>query len=815
MVSLRTASPSADGVRPGLDLDIRLVPPPPASGRPEQTAVGYVLVGGSGKHVGEEMYLQCDGRLPDKTFLAAFDSDPDPCRLPPETVVTLTVPGADLLVERRENWPSIDKALPAGYKAGRVFRGSMLKRPVTACLVLPFHARRLRQELAARFVVPMLSVTGHGDTRLRGGRCRVVLHLIGSLGGGFGSATKDLLPALLRDLFREVHEGIIVEIIWHVFTSNVHRGVLPMEWQGSRADANAFAALLEFEAGFHDPARVPWELLGVQPFSRPLIDQVRVYDLANEQGEVLDVSDVYSMVATTLLTQSLAVLSDTLGRDDANDGVDAGLSPQENASAPYGSTTAHRLIFPAEKVARFVVLDGLRRVAQVAWAAPRLPGPDRDRLAREHFQTSGLPGLAARLAAALPLPVPEVATPAGAEEWETAPAALLQARHDHDARVAALEPRAVELVEACVADMVRAVHCSFQEMLALPSRHTPHDVAAVFDEVLAGANRLLSEAQAGLARLDLPALGERFERALAGLREAQVRPAWFKRRKLRLAHLQAANDLAAYARAGHRALLLRTAVAALGRVREALTRLPDRARQSAQAGQAALRALEVRAREARDRIGQHQIFVREAVDAAWAEERVAEFFAGTDWARWADELFGPALVRLRTPEEVEEFLNDAAACAVEEVVRPKLAGFHVASEEMLGQAAAWLREVADRAAPQFSYDPVKCGEQCQTYFAQLLAVGSRAAADRLLKECKNVKAEVVVTGDPHQIVYTAHRRLVPLCGAINNLPSLERAYRYWVARAAADPQAEVHSNRAYAEMDKEGLIAQMCGRAGA
>jgi hypothetical protein len=814
MVSLRSSSLLGDGrLQAGLDLGIHLSLAPAPFVRPEQRSVGWIFVGGSGKNVGRELLAQCDGRLPDKTFAVAIDSDPDPCGLPPEMVLTLTLPQANLLVERRKDWPSIDRALPASYRAGCVSRGSSMKRPLTASIVLLFYDPLLREELAARFVRPMLAAGGPGDSRLRGGRCRVVIHLVSSLSGGFGSATLNAIPALVRHLFREVHERILVEVVWHAFTSNVHRDVLPMLWQKSRADANAFAALLEFEASYHDSAHVPWESLRIEPFSGPLIDQVKIYDRANEQGGLLpDVRDMYSMVAAALLTESLAALNDTLGRDAANVDVEAGLSAQENASAPYGSTVAHRLIFPAEKVARFAVLEGLRKVTHSALAAPRLHGSDLGKLVRECFQASGLPGFAGRLANELRLPTPQVPTPASPEEWETAAETLLQARHDHDGRLAALEPRAVDLVDRCGTETKRALQESFQELLATPSRHTPHDVAAVFDEILVGANKLLEQAQTALGSLDLPALAARFERSLAGLREVQARPLWFKRRKLRLAHLQAANDLAAYARAGHRVLLLRATADALGRVRPALQALPDRARKTCQAGQAALRALEGLARAACDRIGQHQIFVREAVDGTWAEECVKQLFAGTDWARWADDLFGKALARLASRKEVEDYLNGEASRAVEEVVRPKLAGFHVTSEEMLGQAVAWLHEVADRAAPHFSFDPVKCGEHGQTYFAQLLAVGSRAAAERLLEEFPTLKVEVVETGDPHQIVFTAQRRLVPLHAAINNLRSLERAYRYWVARTADNPQAEVHSNRKYTEMDREGLIANMLGR---
>jgi hypothetical protein len=813
MVSQVTNSIPA-GVQPGtfFDLGIRLSQGPSPLVRAEQTAVGWVFVGGSGKNVGREMLVQCDGRLPEKMFAVAIDSDPDPCGLPPEMVLTLTLPQADLLVEGRKKWPSIDRALPAAYQAGSVSRGSMMKRLVTGGLILPCYRRLLQEELTARFVRPMLALGGPGEGRVHGGRRRVVFNLVGSLSGGFGSATLDAVPALLRDLFRQVHEGILVEIVWHVFTSNVHRGVLPMEWQKSRADANAFAALLEFEAGYHDPGRVPWASLGVEPFRGPLINQVKIYDLANEQGGLLpDVRDMYSMVATALLTESLAVLHNTFGRDAAND-VEAGLSAQENASAPYGSTVAYRLTFPAEKLARFAALEGVRRLTHAAFAGPRLQGPDRDRLVRERFQASGLPGLAGRLANELRPAAPQVPAPASPEEWETAAETLLQARHDHEARLAALEPRAAELVESCSADVQRALQASFRELLAAPSRHTPHDVAAVFDEVLAGTDKLLEQAQSALARIDLPPLAERFERSLAALREVQAGRLWFKRRKLRLAHLRAANDLAVHARAGHKALLLRATAATLGRVRPALQQLPERARRACQAGEAALRTLDGLARAARDGIGRHQIFLREAVDGAWAEECVRQMFAAIDWPHWADELFGKALPRLASRRDLEEFLNGEAARAVEEVVRPKLAGYHLTSEEMLAQATAWLREVAERSAPQFSFHEVKCGEHAQTYFAQFLAVGSRAAAERLLKEFPTLKVEVVETGDAHQIVYAAQRRLVPLHAAVNNLPSLEREYRYWVARTADNPQAEVHSNRAYAEGERAGLIANMLGR---
>ena len=608
-------------VRPNtIDLGIRLSQPLNSSGQAEQTCVGVVLGGGSGKNVLNAMLEQCDGRLPEKMFVAAIDSDPDPCGLPTELFIPLTVPQADLLVQRRQHWPSIDLSVPDSYKPGDITRGSKQKRMVTAGVVLPFYRELLRNQLTARFVRPMLAIGGVGDNCLRGGRCRVVIHLVGSLGGGFGSAIKDEIPALLRDLFRQRHEGVIVHIVWHVFTSNVHRDVLPMTWQKCRADANAFSSLLEFEAGYLDPSSLPWKSLGMAPLNGPLINQVFLYDVTNEQGGLLpDVSHMYSMLATVLLTESLTVLNDTRNRDAANiDDIETGLSAQENSSAPYGSTVAYRLIFPSAKIKRFAVLFGLHSLAHTIYAAPRLPGPERDKLVRERFQASGLPGLSGRLATELRLPTPEVPPPLASEEWGIAAEALLQARHDHDVRLAALEPRAVEFAQVCGDEIKRTLQQSFHELLAVPSRHTPHDVAIICDEMLAGSDKLIHQTQSELARLDLPALAEQFERSVLLLREVQTRRTWwFQRRSWCLAQFQAATNLAVYARAGHKALLLRTAAETLSQVRSLLQGLPDHARKTCQAGQAALRILEQLAREARERIGQHQIFVREAVNGAW------------------------------------------------------------------------------------------------------------------------------------------------------------------------------------------------------
>jgi hypothetical protein len=145
-------------------------------------------------------------------------------------------------------------------------------------------------------------------------------------------------------------------------------------------------------------------------------------------------------------------------------------------------------------------------------------------------------------------------------------------------------------------------------------------VATVFDALLAGLHALLEQTQSELARLDVPALADRYERSLTGLRETLARPLWFKKRKLRLAQLQAANDLAAYARAGHKVLLLRARADVLGRVRPALLALPDRAH------------LEGAGRELLDEA--RRSFV----------PPLASDVAGVPFAavrRWVEDLFGP------------------------------------------------------------------------------------------------------------------------------------------------------------------------------
>ena len=814
---IRTHSfPDNHNGRPAaLDLGVRLGHAEAGSAGAEQVSIAVVFVGGSGKRVFREMLRQGEGRLPDRTFAFAIDSDPDLCGLAPERVVTLTLPEADGLVERRREWPSIDRSLPARYKAGRVDRGSMMKRLVTGGIVLPYYRRRLRDEIYQRLVAPLLDVRGHADGRPDGGRRLVAVWLVGSLGGGFGSGTKDEVPALIRDEFRRAHASIKVEVTWHVFTSNVHRNVLPMDWQRSRADANCLAALLEFEAGYHDPSRVPWAALGVQPFTAPLIDRVKVYDLANERGGLLvQVEDMYSMVATALLTESLAALSDNLDGKKANE--ESGLSPQENASAPYGSAVAHRLVFPAAKAVRYFVLEGERRLARAAFAGRRLQGGERDAAARERYQASGLPGVGLRLANELKLALPDLPGPARGE-LEALPAMVQSARKDFEQRaLPRLERRAAELVEAVGAEVAGRLRSAFKEMSASPSKYAPADTDAVFDGALGMADEQLARAQAELGQIDLPALAGRFERSLALLREAaELRP-WFGRlHKVRKAHREAVNDFAAYAGACHRGILLRAAVGVLGRVRPTLLRLTEQARATAEAGQAALAVLDRLAGEARDQIGLRRVFVHEIVDAAWAEAFAGQLFAGTDWGRWADEVFGKEMARLQSRADLEGFLNGACARAVEEAVRPKVAKLHVSSDELMPAAARWLRQVVERAAPQFGFHEAKCGEQCQTSFDALLAAGTKEEAARLLRDLPHRAVRVIETGDPHQIIYTAQRSLVPLHAAVNNLDALEAAYRHWVEVTATNPQAEVHSNRVYGEMDLLGLYKNGSGRDGA
>jgi hypothetical protein len=794
-------------------LGIKLAAPPHLNGEAEQIQIANLAVGGSGKIVLANMLVQCDGAFPRNTFAVAIDSDPDLCGLPPEMVITLTVPDANTLVERRKEWPSIDGALPDAYRAGRVMRGSMMKRPVTAGVLLPYYRRRLRDELRRRFVQPMLDLCGPGDEHLCGRRSRILINLISSLGGGFGSGCKDEIPAILRDLFRRVHSGIVVEIVWHAFAPSVHRDVLPMEWQKSRVEANGFASLLEFEIGYHDPSRLPWETMDVRPFNTPLIDRVRLYDLANEQGASLGRAEaIYGMVATALLTESLRALNDRIGGGDAN--IEGGLSTQENATAPYGSTVAYRLLFPSAKIARFASLWALDRLVAEGVTASRMLGPERTRLATERAQASGLLSVSARVASELKVALPEVSPLGGKEEWEPAVEVLQATRRDFEQiKLIRAERRAAELVEPLAGEWIGRFTSLHRELLAAPSRHTCRDLVAVWDGLLETVDGLLARTQNDLAKIDLAALAGQYDRALALLREVLLASIWFfKARKVRQAHLQASNALRSWAAGCVRAMHLRTTSDILGRLRPVIVAQREQLQKTVQAGVTAAGVLEALIPEARQHIGQDEVFIREAVNGAWAEARLPELFAGVDWKRWADELFHEVLPSLHHKAALESFLNGACADAVEAVVRPRLDRYHITSEEMLPAAIDWLGEVLERAKPHFSFVDTRCGEAGQTYYAELLAAGTREAGDRLRRAFTTRELALVETGDPRQIVFTAQRRLAPPHAAVNSLEDMERAYRAWVAMTADNPEAEVHSTRVYIDMDREPVIQRMLGR---
>ena len=55
---------------------------------------------------------------------------------------------------------------------------------------------------------------------------------------------------------------------------------------------------------------------------------------------------------------------------------------------------------------------------------------------------------------------------------------------------------------------------------------------------------------------------------------------------------------------------------------------------------------------------------------------------------------------------------------------------------------------------------------------------------------------------------------MPLHAAINGLADMERAYRHWVALTEQNPEAEVHSNRVYIEMERDEVCRRMLGQRG-
>jgi hypothetical protein len=59
--------------------------------------------------------------------------------------------------------------------------------------------------------------------------------------------------------------------------------------------------------------------------------------------------------------------------------------------------------------------------------------------------------------------------------------------------------------------------------------------------------------------------------------------------------------------------------------------------------------------------------------------------------------------------------------------------------------------------------------------------------------------EIIETGDPYQIVFTAQRRLIPTHATISNLAELEKEYNRWVKYADGRPHADVHLNRFYSQ----------------
>ena len=767
--------------------------------------MAIIGIGGSGKNTLAELLAQCDGSLPEGVEAFALDSDPDPCGLPPDRLVTLTLPLADHIVENRSEWPTIDALLPRAFKSGKVFRGSMMKRIVTASIILPVYRTRLRQEIRKRVVARLLGIDSADGNALHR-QCQVTALIVGSLGGGFGSGCRDEIPALIRSEIRKVHAELSVNIEWHAFTSNVHRDVLPLEWLKRRADANCYAALAEYEAGHRDPSRIPWEHLGVRPFRVPLIDHVRIYDRANESGALLDSDrDMYAMVATTLLTESISRLRDPQGAHLVNV-LDA-------SSPPYGTSVAFRLTFPVVPLTKYGVLAAVDEMLAVLLRP--IAGPSRvyERVADELLATTGLGDIRDRATRRIARSLPELEVPTSSEGLLAGADILRRRRRQLEgATLPRMDRDAAEFVAEVGKEVQDAVDRACDELLRTPSLHGVREIVAALDRLLERIDESLQDVQSRLSKVDRQSLGTRVSRSVADVQAVAESRNVFGRpraRRIRQSMAEAAKVFSHYATSCQRQTILSAAASVTSLARARLADRRERTRRLARVGH----EVHVTVREARDgvleRIGISDAFTRHVVDADWAREHVSDILDDLfDWNETLDAIVGPELPELDSSERFEDFLNGPCATALQARLAPVLSTFHVLSEHTSVSARAWLRQILERAVPQCSYSRASSGEHCETHFVRMLACPSRADAEILLREHPAEHVEVIETGDPYQLVFTAQRHLVPIHAAISNLGELEQEYDHWVDATKEDPQREVHANRFYAETPLPRLSAR-------
>jgi hypothetical protein len=762
--------------------------------------VAIVGMGGSGKSVVTGMLDRCSGQLPEGIHAIVLDTDPDPGGLPREMFVSLPLPHADFIAKNRDQWPTIAELLPRGYRAGRIIQGSMMKRIVTASVVLPYYRKRVREVIRRRLVQPLLELKPPMSGR-SGGQLRVALIIIGSLGGGCGSAMKDEIPALFRDEVRKVNEGIIVYVSWHVFTPNVHRDLLPMEWQVSRSRANARAALLEFEAAYRDPAVLPWDQMGVAPFEAPLVNEVIVYDRANERGAMLPGDrQMYAMVANAILTETIAAINDPQRAHLAN--FEGDVIAFNHGFAPFGAAVAYTLAYPAAAVRRYGSLVAEGRLLGAALGS-KLGDVEVEKAARQILQRSRAANLADLVEEALASGPPEVPLPVSRAERKALPDTVRSQRRQLEDRWLPEFQRRADAAVPEVAGPIQTALCdALDGLLDRPSRCAPHDSAAIARHAVTLLDGIAAHSQAAIANLNRPALAQALDVALSHAREAiEAEGILFGRVASRRAAVEVVNAYDRYAQACRQAARLQAATLVVGRLRPEVEARARKFQAIGEAGRAACAALGPLAEQARERIGRREVFVTEAVDATWAQAQVRRGLAEVDWNDRADAVLGGGVLdRLTGLKAMERFLDGPCAEAVAALLEPMLARYDVFHEEMLVSVREWLRAVAGQIAPQFAFFEPRCGEEAQTYLSHLLAVGSKDKGQHLLEELPNLNAELVETGDSSLVVLTAQRRYVPLEAAFPDLEDLDQHYREWVERTRTKPEAEVHANAAYTRL---------------
>jgi len=754
---------------------------PAARGEVDTTEAVILGIGGSGKEVVARIIKEKSGDLPEAVHILTFDTDPDLAGLPPRMLVTLALPQADYIVSNRHRFPCIDHSLTPDFQSGKVFQGSMMKRMVTAGIVLPYHRRRIQRALRQRIVKPFLK------RRRAGERTRVVVVVVGSMGGGFGSGAKDGITIMLRDLFRKAHRDIDVHVEWHALTPDVHYDVLQMDWQVRRANANALAAILENEAAFRDPSILPYRELGVdEPFARPIINGVRLYSAVDERGKMLETESVYNMAATCISTEVLAAIANPNNAHVVNMDL-------KSKHAAFGGSVAYRFVYPARSIERYTIYQALGKML-THFCGERLNATETDRQAAQLLDLVHINGVAGRIESQLPDP-PPLPMPTSANERATFIETLRRTCETTDARWRPeLEQCSRDLAASTCSELLTNLQEEYKNQIAKVNRQTPADVRSIFEALLKQTDERLAAIEKAIAH-NLPAhTASQFQLVLGEVEK--------RRRPSRRIIVKAVQAFRAYVHATKRHAALRTAASSLVESRPVLLRLIAGANATAEAIQEAVPKLDLLATETLNSIGaETDRFILEAVDRKWVQRTVHQVMTAVDWTEKATQVFGECLAEIDGRRALQSVLERSAAQAVAEIIAPHLSRYDALSSELPKTALAWLAEIADQAAPQFPFFEPNCFDE-QTYYATMLAVSNEQAGRELVgRFFDNFKPEVVQTGDPNQVVLFGQRQFVPLEAAFPNLGDLVRDYQYWVQETKDQPQAQVASTRRYANSD--------------